>query len=165
MVYLVCTCRQLEGTCWWEDRGPAQTLDWRQGYDKTGDPDILTALSARLRKHGDHCNLLCDVFSKTPISMYSHCGSVYLDSDRRSAFCVLLHSYVWVCRRAQVLIRNMSSVESWQDAHSRPGRALNDECVSFTSVSCVVLQDGVKINLKTKHKLISLSLILLTEIV
>ena len=45
-----------------------------------------------------------------------------------------------------MLIRNTSSVESRQDAGRRPGGTLNDQRLSFTSVSRVVLQDGVKIH-------------------
>lgn len=47
-----------------------------------------------------------------------------------------------------MLIRNTSSIESRQDGHRRPGGTLDDERVSFTSVSRVVLQDVVKIYLK-----------------
>lgn len=43
----------------------------------------------------------------------SPCGLIYLDSNWWSTFCVLLLSYVWVCRRAQMLIGNTSSIESW----------------------------------------------------
>lgn len=43
----------------------------------------------------------------------SHCGLIYLDSNWGSAFCVLLLSYIWVCRRAHMLFGNTSSIESW----------------------------------------------------
>ncbi len=45
-----------------------------------------------------------------------------------------------------MLVRDASSVEGRKDGHSRPGGALDDERVSFTGMSRVVLQDGVKIS-------------------
>ena len=44
-----------------------------------------------------------------------------------------------------MLIRDTSSIESRQDGHRRPRGTLNDERLSLTSMSRVVLQDGVKI--------------------
>lgn len=143
-VYLACTCRPLEGTWWWEDRGPDRTPDWRRGCDRTGDPDTLTPPSARSRKHG-FTALICCVAPKNIHRLDIH-PFIYLDSDWRSALCVLLSGCVWVCRGTQMLIRNTSSVESRQDADRRPGGTLDDQRLSFTSVSRVVLQDGVKIH-------------------
>lgn len=143
-VYLACTCRPLEGTWWWGDRGPDRTPDWRRGCDRTGDPDTLTPPSARSRKHG-FTALICCVAPKNIHRLDIH-PFIYLDSDWRSALCVLLSGCVWVCRGTQMLIRNTSSVESRQDADRRPGGTLDDQRLSFTSVSRVVLQDGVKIH-------------------
>lgn len=158
MAYLVCTCRRLGGTCWWVDRGPVQTLDWRQGCDRNVDPDTLRELSAKAGKtcwplspavwvtHLSFFGGQSALLKQRPSSHSSHCGFIYLDSDWWRACCVLLHSCVCTCRGAQMLIRNTSSIESWKDGHRRPGGTLNDERASLTRMSRVVLQNGVKIN-------------------
>lgn len=128
----------------------------------TGDPDTLTALSERSTKHVLTFVICCESLTKIRTSQLPQCGSMYLYSNGGSALCVLLHCCVWVCRGTQVLVRDASSIEGWQDGHSRPGGALDDERVSFTGMSRVVLQDGVQIRWKQKQKLILLSPIPLT---
>ena len=137
--YLVCTCRRQEDIWWWVDKDPVQTLGWRQGCDRTGDTGILPAPSTCVKEH-QNCRA-----DKRPI-MYLTFQSIYLDSDRRSAFSVLLYCCIRVYGGTQELIRNTSSIESRQDGHWCPGGALNGECVPFTSVSCVVFQDSVKVH-------------------
>lgn len=80
--YLVGICRRLGGTCWCEDRGPHQKLDFAQGCDRTADPDTLTALSARAGKYAfNYCQLLqvtyktfeeCLTFLKQDMLKFQH---------------------------------------------------------------------------------------------
>lgn len=145
--YPVCTCRQQGGTWWWEDKGPVQTPDWRQGCGKSGGPDTLTELSATVEKKTigwwgwicERSTIICCVRVLTGLC-------VYLDSNWRSTFIVLFCSLVWVRRGAQMLVWDPSSVEGWEDRHWCLGGTLNSEGVSFTGVHCVVLQDVEQID-------------------
>lgn len=150
--YLVCTCKQQEGICWWEDKGPVQTLDWRQGCGKSDGPDTRRELSATVEKtHIDDETK----FVKDPkpwiwaiFKLKTNNGFAYFNSNWRSTFYVLFHSLVRVYCGAQMLVRNPSSIEGWQDRHWRLGGTLDGERVSFTGVGRVVLQDVEKIDCK-----------------
>lgn len=55
--YLVCTCRRQEDIWWLVDKDPVQTLGWGQGWDTTGDTDILPAPSTGMKEHDQQSGL------------------------------------------------------------------------------------------------------------